>query len=231
MLTVLAVTVAISGSGAVLSAQNGPAKPLFRAAATAARDQRLSHRPEIDVVRARMTDLDVAVLEGDPGDLIDLPLFSNARFTARLERTERPGRGRIVWKGHIVGIEDGEVTFAVTDGVLAGQVTIPGAQYRFHRTVEGGYTVEEINPSLLADELPPWRQGIPGGVGRHRACSPLRWGRGKPDRRDGGLYAGGPFGSRRCELDQRPDRPGHQQHQQRLREQRRHSAPEAGLPR
>jgi Metallo-peptidase family M12B Reprolysin-like/FG-GAP-like repeat len=120
---------------------------------SASQDQALAHGVEREVVRSRSTAIRLEALRAS--SLLDLPLFPDARFTAALDRLEDLGPGRYVWSGHLAGIEDGEVTFAVTDGVLAGQIQLPGGVYRLHGGSDGAYAIEQVDTSALPRELPP----------------------------------------------------------------------------
>jgi peptidyl-Asp metalloendopeptidase len=138
----------------ILGAQPRPAQSLFRPLTAGAPP--FAHRAERDVIRSRGTSVDAGVLQDrTTGTTIDLPLFSDVRFTAALDRIEIPGPGRLLWRGRISGLEDSDVSFAVTDGVIVGQITMPGAQYRLHPANDGLYSVEQVDTSALPSELPP----------------------------------------------------------------------------
>jgi hypothetical protein len=129
------------------------------------RDRAGAHRPERDVVRGRNVELHLEALQTAIAQRtgIALPLFPNLSVNADPDRIDQLGPGRYVWKGHLVGIENGEATFAVTDGVLTGQITFPGGQYRVHLSADGGYSVEEIDSSVLPSERPPIAPDVSSG--------------------------------------------------------------------
>ena len=149
------------GPGTVVWAQPRPA--LFGVAT--GRDQSVAHRPERDVVRGRPVEVRIEALEAAIARRagIELRLFPNLSVNADPDRIDRLGPGRYVWKGHIVGTENGEATFAVTDGVLTGHITVPGAQYRVHISTGDGYSVEEVDTSRLPSERPPIAPDVSAG--------------------------------------------------------------------
>jgi hypothetical protein len=140
-----------AGLGTAVRAQRTLASNAFLTP-SAPQNLAVAHGVERDVVRSRSTAIRLEVLRASPS--VDLPLFPDASFTAALDRLEDLGPGRYVWTGHLAGIEDGEVTFAVTDGVLAGQIQLPGGLYRLHGG-SAGYAIEQVDTSVLPRELPP----------------------------------------------------------------------------
>ena len=152
----LVVVLAVAGGldTAVRAQRTVPTNAFLTPAAQ--QDLATAHGAERDVVRSRHAALRLDGLRSAAGavPIVDLPLFPDVSFTAALDRLEDLGPGRYVWTGHLAGIEDGEVTFAVTDGVLAGQIQLPGGLYRLHGGADG-YAIEQIDTSVLPRELPP----------------------------------------------------------------------------
>jgi hypothetical protein len=158
-----ALLLAAAGSAGLHAGQSsGTAAAPALLRTSSALEQSATHVAESDVVRWRAVTLDLAALSGgSSGTTLDLPLFPDVRFSAQLDGIDTLAPGRYVWKGHLAGIVDGDVTFAVTDGVLAGQIMMPGASYRVHRTTAETYVVEQVDTSVLPSEGPPLVPEIP----------------------------------------------------------------------
>jgi hypothetical protein len=92
-----------------------------------------------------------------------LNLFSDARFTAVLDRIETTSTG-YVWVGHLQGVNGSIVTLAVTANVMSGSVAGAGDVYTIRHTVGGVYVIQQIDQKGLPPELPPVTVPDPGAV-------------------------------------------------------------------
>ena len=89
-----------------------------------------------------------------PGDQIDLNLFSDAWFTMTVHDVARSyGQGH-TWHGALDGIDHGYATLAVQDGAVAGQVSTQRGTYRIGSDSSGTLVVEQIDQSALPREGP-----------------------------------------------------------------------------
>jgi hypothetical protein len=109
------------------------------------------------VVRESFVDIQLDVLGSAtaPAQTVDLNLFEDTRFTAIYDRTETNVLGSHAWIGHVDGVEFSQVVLVVTDGIMAGSVTMPGANYQVRPLGGSQHVIEEIDQSRFPDELEP----------------------------------------------------------------------------
>ena len=145
-----------------LSAQRGGEVELFvkatsiRAPAATAADKR--------VLRTRWADVNLDGLAAQAGRAADrstaggnirLNLFDDTSFIAVPDRVEVTGPGRFSWTGHLEGVEPSEVTLAVADRILAGNITMPGASFHVRYEETRVYSVNQIDTAAFPPEAPP----------------------------------------------------------------------------
>ena len=91
--------------------------------------------------------------QAQPGQTILLNLFPDAVYTAVEDRLEAGFNGAISWVGHLEGVELSEVTLVVdTNGIMAGNITFPGAAYQIRYVKPGIHAVHQIDQSRFPDE-------------------------------------------------------------------------------
>ena len=139
---------AVSLTGA---AQSRTAPQMFENAA-GARDVRPGRAATRSRVVAVRTDL-LAAADRQPD--LTLALFPDAVFRVTHSATDVKRPGQYVWQGQLAGVEDGHASFAVTDGVVVGQVSLPGAQYQVRPAGAGLHVIEQVDTSRLPREGAP----------------------------------------------------------------------------
>ena len=156
LMPLAAVSVAISGASTNYSKnttadRNGG---LFLAA------QVQGDAPAIDdptIVRTRFVDINFKLL-GEialPSNTVKLNLFDDVVFTAVFDRTETNSLSSYGWIGHLEGVEYGQVVLVVTNGLLAGSVSMPGAIYEVRPLGNGVHVIEDIDQSAFPPEMEP----------------------------------------------------------------------------
>jgi hypothetical protein len=113
------------------------------------------------VLRSRLVEVDIDRLaaaaaspQGSASTLI-LNLFDDVVLTALPERvTALPPHG-FALSGQIAGVELSQVTLVVRDGVLAGNVSLPGAFYQVRPAGDGVHVVQQIDQAAFPDEMEP----------------------------------------------------------------------------
>jgi peptidyl-Asp metalloendopeptidase len=147
---------------ATISAQRDREIELFveplnsRDAAATSGDRRLVRTRFVDV----NLDLLASQVERVPGRSVEvqnirLNLFEDTSFTAVPDRIESTGTGSFSWTGHLQGVEPSGVSLVVRDGVLAGNVSIPGTSYEVRYEGSGVYSINQIDPAAFPPEAPP----------------------------------------------------------------------------
>ena len=116
------------------------------------------------LLRTRFVDVNLDLLasqvERVPGRSVEvqnirLNLFDDTSFTAVPDRIEATGTDSFTWTGHLQGVEPSEVSLVVRDGVLAGNITMPGTSYEVRYEESGVYSINQIDPAAFPPEAPP----------------------------------------------------------------------------
>jgi len=123
-----------------------PTTSLFMPATAAGVADRTGER---NVMRSRLVEVDLAALApaGDPAagpERIALNLFDDAALVAVRERVEPAGAG-FVWVGRVLGAQNGDVTLAVGDGVMMGNIRADEATYQVRFAGNGTHSVSQID--------------------------------------------------------------------------------------
>jgi hypothetical protein len=168
VLAVAAVLLAL-GSSAVTALEAEPAsKGLF---ATPASQGSIDRSGEPTVIRSRYVGLNLGLLlgaDGAPRDLaagstLALNFFDDATLVAVLDRVEPAYGGGFTWTGRVQDEPLSLVTLAVTDGIMAGTVSLPTALFEIGYAGNGVHAVYEIDQSAFAPEAAPIPVSIPKG--------------------------------------------------------------------
>jgi hypothetical protein len=130
------------------------------------------------VIRGRFVEVNFQLLSqvnglsaansGSAGTLV-LNLFRDVVFTAVLDRFEAPSPDSLSWIGHLQGVERGQVTLVIGDGIVAGNISLPGAFYQVRYAGNGLHAVYEIDQSGFPPESEPIPVGISDYVEPHGA--------------------------------------------------------------
>ena len=152
-------------------------RPLFGApgAAHADRADRAGHRPQPRRSRVATLQLEsLAPADGATGEpAVDLNLFDDVAFVARIQHFEQRGPGSFLWHGRLDGVPTGHATFVSTNGVVAGTVFGDGVTYEV--SYEGGndYEVRELDPAAFPTDDPPSQLDLSPGVVADVASAPV----------------------------------------------------------
>jgi hypothetical protein len=116
------------------------------------------------LLRTRFVDVNLDLLalqvEREPGRPVEvqnirLNLFDDTSFIAVPDRIDTTGTDSFTWTGHLQGVEPSAVSLVVRGGILAGNLTVPGASYEVRYEQSGGYSVNQIDPAAFPPEAPP----------------------------------------------------------------------------
>ena len=89
-----------------------------------------------------VSSLPFATADGSGAMLLEL--FPDTVLTVDRDRVERTGPRRVVWRGHVRGLDDASVvTLATVDGVTVGEITVQDDRYRI-RPRPDGYVIEQL---------------------------------------------------------------------------------------
>ena len=121
------------------------------------------------VMRHRYVDVDFDELlredgtpkSTEPGYALILNLFDDVVHTALLDRIEYIPGNDFTWLGYLEGEPYSQVIFVVGDGVLVGNIIMPGASFQVRYAGNGVHAICEIDQSAFPPELPP----VPAPVG------------------------------------------------------------------
>lgn len=107
------------------------------------------------VVRSRLVEADLSLLEGRSPRRLALNLFDDVVLDVDLEEAELlPDDGQ-AWRGQIEGEDLGQVVLVRRGDLLAGDVFLPGAVYRVRSSDGGLHAVSQIDQSALPPEMEP----------------------------------------------------------------------------
>lgn len=96
-------------------------------------------------------------------DKLVLNLFQDVVLTALLDRVESNSPDSFSWIGHLEGVENSQVILVVGNGLMAGNITLPGAFYQVRYAGNGIHAVYEIDQSGFPPEAEPIPVDIPDG--------------------------------------------------------------------
>jgi hypothetical protein len=88
------------------------------------------------------------------GASLELNLFTDATFTATLERIDQTARG-FVWVGRIADVPHSSVTLSVDGTTVYGSIHMPGGTFLVKPAGNGISTIVEIDQSLFPPEVEP----------------------------------------------------------------------------
>jgi peptidyl-Asp metalloendopeptidase len=86
---------------------------------------------------------------------ITLNFFSDAHFTAVLDRVAFETPTTLSWIGRVEGIEGSSATFVSGGGIVVGTVTVPGATFRLRYSPERVHVVEQVDANAFPLETLP----------------------------------------------------------------------------
>ena len=124
------------------------------------------------IIRTRFVSVNFDLLGGadtlsrdlaDVGDVVVLNLFDDVVFTAVLDRVEPNRSGGYSWIGHLERMEYSQVILVVKDGLMAGNIALPGAFYQVRYVGNGVHAIYEINQSAFPPDAEPIPVDIPDG--------------------------------------------------------------------
>jgi hypothetical protein len=105
------------------------------------------------VLRSRFVNVNFDILETQ-GDLI-LNLFSDLTFTAEFERMESVREGSRSWIGRLAGYPSSAVVLVARDGLLTGNINLPGGFYQVRYAGDGVHAIYEIDQTAFPAEAEP----------------------------------------------------------------------------
>ncbi len=115
------------------------------------------------IIRQRHVNINLSVLmkaDGSPrldnkGLNLKLNLFDDVALAAVIDKTESVSAGSLSFIGHVADIKESSVILSVYDGVMSGNITVPGASYQVRYVGERVHVVYEIDQSAFPPERPP----------------------------------------------------------------------------
>ncbi len=115
------------------------------------------------IIRQRHVNINLSVLmKADGSPTLDnkalnlkLNLFDDVALTAVIDKTESVSTGGRSFLGRIADVEGSFVVLSVFDGIMAGNITVPGAFYQVRYVGEGVHAVYQIDQSAFPPELQP----------------------------------------------------------------------------
>ncbi len=118
---------------------------------------------ERTIIRQRPVNINLGALmkaDGSPkldnkGLNIKLNLFDDVALTAVIDKTESVSAGSLSFIGHVADIKESSVILSVYDGVMSGNINVPGAFYQVRYVGKGVHAVYEIDQSAFPPEAQP----------------------------------------------------------------------------
>ena len=161
---VLTLTLLILGMPALAEAENSVATPLFAAIASPSVRSSSATAKEALVIRSRQVSINQTLLmpsdgtaspprTAASGPTLSLNLFDGVAFTVEAAQVTRTERG-LTWVGRLMGIEEGQAVIVVSDGVVSGNISMPGARYHIRFAGGGVHEIQEIASSAFPDDHP-----------------------------------------------------------------------------
>jgi hypothetical protein len=89
--------------------------------------------------------------DANPSGAINLNLFPDVSYTAVFDRIELNPSGSLSWVGHIPGQPMSQVILISQDGLMAGNISMPGAFYQVRYDGGGVHSIREIDQSKFPD--------------------------------------------------------------------------------
>jgi hypothetical protein len=158
---ICALLLALGLACAGLPSYAGAGNRLFSPAAPSRGKIDEAMRPRI--FRHRFVDVNFRLLDpngerpanGDSAARLILNLFDDAVFPAVLDRREVRSPKSFIWHGHVAGVENSQVTLAVENGVIAGNVRADSATFQIRYGGEGTHVIYQINPNAFPRDIHP----------------------------------------------------------------------------
>ncbi len=115
---------------------------------------------EMGVIRTRYVEIAFDLLEGAlfaQGNKysITLNLFPDVIFEAYVDHVIKNPSGSYSWIGEIYGIPRSEVIFVVKNGLMIGNIVLPGYIYQIRYAENNIHAINEIDSSFSRPDLPP----------------------------------------------------------------------------
>ena len=108
------------------------------------------------LIRSRYVTINLDLLdEMDVEDVIVVNVFDDVLFTAIFDRKEVNQSNGYTLFGHIDGVEHSQVTIVVSDGQVAGNVTVPGNLYQIRYAGNKVHAIYSIDQSSYPPEAAP----------------------------------------------------------------------------
>jgi hypothetical protein len=115
------------------------------------------------IIRQRHVNINLGLLMKADGSpkldnkqiIFKLNLFDGVALTAVIDKTESVSAGSRSFIGHVAGIGDSSVILSVYDGIMSGNITVPGAIYQVRYVGGGVHAVYEMDQSAFPREAQP----------------------------------------------------------------------------
>jgi hypothetical protein len=115
------------------------------------------------IIRQRHININIGLLmkaDGSPkadskGFTLNLNLFDDVALTAVINRTESVFAGSYSFIGHVAGIEQSSVILSVYEGIMSGNITLPGASYQVRYVSDGVHAAYQIDQAAFPREASP----------------------------------------------------------------------------
>ncbi len=126
--------------------------------------EKLDPVKERTIIRQRYVNINLGLLvkaDGSPrldNNLIkfQLNLFDDTVLSAVIDKTESVQAGSLSYIGYITGVEQSSIILSVYDGIMSGNISLPGGVFYQVRYVgEGVHAVYQIDQSAFPPEAPP----------------------------------------------------------------------------
>lgn len=119
----------------------------------------LDQASDASVMRARFVNVNLPLLSRLPartiqGATLALNLFADTTLTAVLDHLDAKSNG-VIWVGHVDGIKSSTVTLVTEGDIVAGNIVMPGATFAVRYAGGNVHTINQIDQSTFAPELPP----------------------------------------------------------------------------
>jgi peptidyl-Asp metalloendopeptidase len=121
------------------------------------------------IIRARFVNINFPLLNAQTDSSTDktisaktlpLNLFPDLFYTAVLDRREITGKN-LIWVGHLEGIAFSTVILVTEEGIMSGNISLPGGFYQVRYAGNGVHAVYQINQAAFPPEADPIPADIP----------------------------------------------------------------------